>query len=209
MNKTSIIIESVLGAAVVTLFVLFFVFMPKKSVNQVNAAPAEGSFSSFAYVELDSIMANYQFAKDASDKLQTQYEDAQLELKKKQSVLEGKIATQQQDEQKFAEKYQSNSFLSADRAQSEYDRLQTSAAKLQKEYEALQQLAAQKASEFETEMAKLNTQLRDSLDNYLQVYNETAGFEAIFVGAIVLTATEGHDITNQILDGLNARYQAQ
>jgi outer membrane protein len=55
-------------------------------------------------------------------------------------------------------------------------------------------------------MQDLNLQLRDSLDQYVKEYNKEAGFDVIFIGATILTAQEGHDITNQVVDGLNARY---
>ena len=80
MNKTSIIIESILAVAVIVLFVLVFAFKPK--TNKPVQAAADGSGMSFAYINLDSVTAKYQFAIDASNKLQTQYEDAQVEIRK-------------------------------------------------------------------------------------------------------------------------------
>jgi Skp family chaperone for outer membrane proteins len=55
-------------------------------------------------------------------------------------------------------------------------------------------------------MQDLNLQLRDSLDQYVKEYNKEAGFYVIFIGATILTAQEGHDITNQVVEDLNARY---
>ncbi len=86
MNKTSIIIESILAVAVIVLFVLVFAFKPKAG-KPARAAAADGSGMSFAYINLDSVTANYQFAIDASNKLQTQYEDAQVEIRKKENAF--------------------------------------------------------------------------------------------------------------------------
>ena len=85
MNKVSIIIESILAVAVVVLFVLVFMFKPTSKTPAVAAA-ADGSGMSFAYINLDSVTAHYQFAIDASNKLQTQYEDAQVEIRKKENA---------------------------------------------------------------------------------------------------------------------------
>ncbi|MBP5289889.1 MAG: OmpH family outer membrane protein [Paludibacteraceae bacterium] len=55
-------------------------------------------------------------------------------------------------------------------------------------------------------MQDLNLQLRDSLDQYVAEFNKEAGYDVIFIGATILTAQEGHDITDQVVEGLNARY---
>ena len=204
MNKVSIIIESILAVAVVVLFVLVFMFKPAAKTPVVAAA--DGSGMSFAYINLDSVTAQYQFAIDASNKLQTQYEDAQVEIRKKENAFGVKLQNQQKEAQDFQEKVNANAFLSRERAESEMNRIQANGEKLQKEYEALQQLAAQKGAEFEQAMQDLNLQLRDSLDQYVEEYNKEAGFDVIFIGATILTAQEGHDITEQVVAGLNARY---
>ena len=205
MNKTSIIIESILAVAVIALFVLVFAFKPKAG-EPARAAAADGSGMSFAYINLDSVTANYQFAIDASNKLQTQYEDAQVEIRKKENAFGVKYQSQQKEAQAFQEKVNANAFLSRERAESEMNRIQANGEKLQKEYEALQQLAAEKGAEFEQAMQDLNLQLRDSLDQYVAEFNKEAGFDVIFIGATILTAQEGHDITDQVVEGLNARY---
>ena len=203
MNKVSIIIESILAVAVVVLFVLVFTFKP---ANKPAVAAADGSGMSFAYINLDSVTAKYQFAIDASNKLQTQYEDAQVEMRKKENAFGIKLQNQQKEAQDFQDKVNANAFLSRERAESEMNRIQSNGEKLQKEYEALQQLAAQKGAEFEQAMQDLNLQLRDSLDQYVKEFNAEAGYDVIFVGATILTAQEGHDITDQVVEALNARY---
>ena len=205
MNKVSIIIESVLGVAVIVLFVLVFMFKPAAKAP-VAAANNEGAGMTFAYINLDSVTANYQFAIDASNKLQTQYEDAQVEIRKKENAFGVKYQNQQKEAQDFQEKVNANAFLSRERAESEMNRIQANGEKLQKEYEALQQLAAQKGADFEQAMQDLNLQLRDSLDQFVAEFNKEAGYDVIFIGATILTAQEGHDITNQVVEGLNARY---
>ena len=205
MNKVSIIIESILAVAVVVLFVLVFMFKPASKTPAVAAA-ADGSGMSFAYINLDSVTAHYQFAIDASNKLQTQYEDAQVEIRKKENAFGVKYQNQQKEAQDFQEKVNANAFLSRERAESEMNRIQSNGEKLQKEYESLQQLAAQKGAEFEQAMQDLNLQLRDSLDHYVAEYNKEAGYDVIFIGATILTAQEGHDITDEVVAGLNARY---
>jgi len=205
MNKALIIINSVLGVAVIALFVLVFAFKPAKQ-TPVQAAAADGSGMTFAYINLDSVTAHYQFAIDASNKLQSQYEEAQVALRKKETAFGVKYQNQAKEAQDFQDKLNANAFLSRERAESEANRIQANGEKLQKEYEALQQMAAEKGAEFEQAMQELNLQLRDSLDSYVKEYNQTAGYEVIFIGATILTAAEGHDITDEVVEALNARY---
>lgn len=204
MNKTSIIIDAVLAVAIVVLFVLHFSAKPVAGVARV--AGNDSTTHSFAYLNLDSINSQYQFVKDLSDQLNTKYEETRVALSKKEQALQQKAAAIQKDEQDFNEKLQANAFLSRERAESEAKRIQDSGARLQKEVNDFQQLAAQKEQEFNEEMLKLNVQLHDSLDMFLKEYNAEAQYEVIFVGQTILTAAEGHDITDEVVAALNARY---
>lgn len=204
MNKNSIIVDVLLAIAIVVLFVLHFTAKPE--AGSVTIAGGDSAVHSFAYLNLDSINSQYQYVKDLSDQLNTKYEETRLTLSKKEKALQQRAAAIQKDEQDFNEKLQANAFLSRERAESEAKRIQDSGARLQREVNDFQQLAAQKDQEFNEEMLKLNIQLHDSLDNFLKEYNETAKYEVIFVGQTILTAVEGHDITDEVVAALNARY---
>ena len=81
MNKTQIIIDSVLGVAVVVLFVLFFTSKSQSPV--ASSAPLKeytGEALPIAYLNIDSILLNYSFAIEANEKLVSKQEDARLKL---------------------------------------------------------------------------------------------------------------------------------
>lgn len=197
MNKTSIIVESILAIAVVVLFVLHFT-QPK--AQQVVTADGEMVASQenlpVAYLNLDSLLANYAFAQEAQEKLMSKQEDARLKMNTK-------MRTFQSEYEDFQRKLNNNAFLSRERAESEANRLQ-------KKQDELQELEAKLTNEIMIENQNLNMQLRDSLDNYLKIFNADGKYQIIFANTAsdnVLLAQPGYDITNEVVDGLNARYK--
>lgn len=198
MNKISIIVDSVLAAAVVALFVLFFCVNPRccsKGSDAPMAQVQEGNLP-IAYLNVDSLLVNYTFAQEAQEKLMSKQEDARLKLNTRLRTLQGEMAD-------FQRKYENNAFLSQERAQSEYQRLQ------RKEQE-LQELEQKLTNDIVAENQKLNLQLADSLMAFLQVYNADGRFQMILSNQgkdNVLMAAEGMDITEDVITGMNARYK--
>ncbi len=198
MNKIQIIIDSVLAAAIVALFVLVFTVTPCKNgapVENNNVATATEKLA-VAYLNLDSLLANYTFAVEAQDKLMTKQEDARLKLNTKARTLQNEMAD-------FQRKIDNNAFLSRERAESE-------ANKLQKKQQDLQDLEAKLTNDILEENQRLNMQLRDTLDNYLKEYNADGKYQIIFANQTndnVLIAQPGYDITNEVIDALNKRYR--
>ena len=196
MNKTQIIIDSVLGIAVVVLFVLFFT---SKSHSPVaSSAPLKeytGEALPIAYLNIDSILLNYSFAIEANEKLVSKQEDARLKLNTK-------LRTLQNEMQEFQRKYENNAFLSAERAQKEYE-------KLQKKQQDLQLLEQKLSQEILEENQALNLQLADSLTSYLNIFNADGRYQIILSNTAkdnVLMSDDRYDITKEVVEGMNARY---
>ncbi len=200
MNKLSIIIDSVLCVAVIVLFVLFFT--NKQSAPQPVVVNAEGEVVSvqaelpIAYLNLDSLLVNYEFAIEANDKLMSKQEDARLKLNTRARTL-------QQEVDDFQRKLDNNAFLSRERAESE-------ANKLQRKQQELQELEAKLTQDIMLENQNLNMQLADTLTNFLALYNADGRYKMIISNAgkdNVLMADPALDITADVIEGLNARYK--
>ena len=72
MNKTQIVVDSILAVAVIALFTLFFTRKPaEKAVASAENVVVADSNLPIAYLNLDSVLTQYQFAIEASDKLRT------------------------------------------------------------------------------------------------------------------------------------------
>ncbi len=196
MNKIQTVVNVILAAAVVALFVLYFTSRPAAAGSvEENATVQEGNLP-LAYLNVDSLLMKYTFAQEAQETLMSKQEDARLKLNTKLRTLQKEMAD-------FQQKYDNHAFLSAERAQSEYQRLQ-------KKQQDLEELEAKLTQDIMLENQKLNLQLADSLTAYLQVFNADGRFHVILSNNAkdnVLMAAEGYDITNQVIDGLNARYK--
>ena len=103
MNKVQILVNVVLVAAVAALFVLHF--GKKECTPSEVAAPSE--VMPVAYLNVDSLLANYSFAIEASEKLMSKQEDARLKMNTKLRTFQNEVADFQRKLQKSPSIYRS------------------------------------------------------------------------------------------------------
>ena len=103
----------------------------------------------------------------------------------------------------FQQKVQNNGFQSREQAASVQ-------AAIERQGQDLQELQARLGSELDTETAKYNQALRDSLQNFLREYNKTKKYDMILskAGDNILLASKRYDITQDVVNGLNKRYKS-
>lgn len=166
---------------------------PKQDAEPV-AAQTNPTELRIAYVEVDSIMSQYQFCKDNSIILQKKSQNVQNTLQQKAGALQAAAAN-------FQQKLQQNAYTEQQARQ-----IQTGLQKQQADLEALQQRLG---SELQAENEKFNTALHDSIQNFLNVYNKDKKFSLILskAGDNILYADKAHDITKQVIAGLNKAYK--
>lgn len=207
MNKITIIIESILAAAVVALFVLFFTVNPHvKKVNH-DEIVASGELMPIAIINTDSILKHYTLAEEASDKLMARYEESTVKLDTKAKSLQKEVETFQKDVIDFQRKVEANAFLSRERAESEQARLQKKEQQLMAKQQDLENLRQKLSADFMDEQAALTQQLQDSIQAYLREFNADGRYHLVVNDAILLNKVAGYDITDEVIEGLNARYQ--
>lgn len=193
MNKLQILVNVVLVAAVAALFVI--VLSGKKQGETPTAAVEQSEVLPIAYLNTDSLLVNYVFAQEASEKLMKKQEDARLKLNTKARTLQNEMAD-------FQRKLENNAFLSRERAEKEQQRL------IKKQQE-LQELEAKLTEDIMIENQKLNIQLADTLTNFLQEFNADGRYHVILSNSAkdnVLMAAESYNITSEVIKQLNARY---
>lgn len=157
-----------------------------------NAAP---SGLTIAYIQLDTLMSQYQLYKDYSEVLTRKGTNIQNTLAQKQQTLEKHVSA-------FQKKYEGNGFTTRD----ELERAQNN---LQQEQNDLQALAERLNTEFNAEQARINEEARDSIQLFLKQYNKTKKYDYVLVkaGDNMLIANPKYDITNEVVKGLNKRYK--
>jgi len=159
------------------------------------AGEANGAGLKIAYVEVDSLMTQYDFAKDYSVTLQKKSNNARNTLTQKGNALQAAVNN-------FQQKINNNGFQSREQAASVQ-------AAIQRQQNDLQELQARLENELATETAKFNEALRDSLQNFLKDYNKDKKFDLILskAGDNILLAEKKLDITQDVINGLNKRYK--
>jgi outer membrane protein len=200
MKNLSLILNAVLAIAVIVLFVKVFSNNPK--------SPSEKSFYKndslnagllpIAYINVDSLLLNYQFAKEANESLIKKQEDSRLSINTKARQLQTEMG-------EFQRKLEANAFLSRERAEQEQSRLL-------KRQEDLRELDGQLSQQLMQVQQKMSEQLRDTINSFLKEYNKDQKYQLILSNTSsdnILYATEGLDITPEITDLLNKRYAAK
>ena len=174
------------GLAALALIVLFSQCAGKADNQTTNASAQAAGLSGMkiAYVEIDTLLAKYNYCVDLNEAMVKKSENVRLTLNQKAKDLD-------RQKQEFQTKVQNNAYLTQERAQQEYNRI----AKL----------------ELMSENEKNSLQLRDSINAFLKEYNKTKGYSMIISNTgfdNLLYADSIYNITREILDGLNARYSS-
>ncbi len=170
-----------------------------KAASKMDEQPAADTSSAsgmkIAYVEVDSLMTQYDFAKDYSVTLQKKSNNARNTLTQKGNALQAAVNN-------FQQKLNNNGFTSREQAASQQ-------AAIERQQRDLQELQARLENELATETAKFNEALRDSLQNFLKAYNADKNYDLILskAGDNILMANQKFDITNDVINGLNKRYK--
>ena len=163
---------------------------PKMDASPVGDEPVG---MRIAFVELDSLTSQYEYAKLMNDSLEKKRPNLTNTLTRKGKEFESSYAN-------FQQKVQNNGFTSR-------EQFENAQAALQREQNNLTALQARLENELAGEQAKFLQALQDSLDNFLSVYNADKKYDMIVNKAAVLYADKKHDITQDVINGLNKRYK--
>lgn len=145
-----------------------------------------------AIVELDSLTEHYEYAKVMKDSLEKMSANANTVLSNKEKEL-------QRSENSIRTKLQNNGFTS----EQQYN---TAVAALEQERNNAVALASRLNNELQQKQADFLKAMQDSLDNFLAEYNLDKKYDMILNKATVLHADKKYDITQDVINGLNQRY---
>lgn len=198
MKNINLIINGVLIIAVAVLFFLY-VKVNKNASNNPQAFVVGDSIKytklPIAYVNVDTLLMNYNFAKDLNEQLLRKQESSRANLNEKGKALQAEMAD-------FQKKVENNAFLSRERAESEQRRL------VGKQQE-LQQIEQRLSAELMTQQQKMNEQLRDKINTFLKEYNKEKNYDIIISNTMfdnILYAKNSYNITSEVVEKLNEQY---
>jgi outer membrane protein len=166
-----------------------------KMDEQPASSDTAASGMKIAIIEVDSLMTQYTFAKDYSVTLERKSNNARNTLTQKGNALQAAVNN-------FQQKLNNNGFQSREQAASVQNAIQ-------RQQNDLQALQARLENELASETAKFNEALRDSLQNFLLVYNKDKKYDLILskAGDNILMGNARLDITADVINGLNKHYK--
>lgn len=178
--------------------VMFFCQCQQPAGNSENqtenqtSAPTTGL--KIAVVNVDSLLKNYNFCLDLNEGLMRKEENYRLILTEEANKLE-------KEYDDFRRKVQNNVYSSAERAQSEQNRLD-------KKAQSLQDRQAKYSQELDIENASNAQRISEAIDSFLKEYNKIHGYNMIVTKAALLYSDDAMDITADVISGLNAAYKS-
>ena len=203
MKKLPLILSIIALAGVIALAVIDLTKGSKKPAPvQTETTNLEGSI---VYFDLDRVLAEYDMANDL------------------RSVFETKANSINQEVQRRVNKFQKdlNSFNDKiNKGLMTQSTAQVQSQKLQEQQASVENYANQKQQEILEEQQVMLNQIYDAIKTFIDEYNETQGYamviatgsSAIISGDIfpnpVVTGSEELDITDALIEGLNANYVA-
>ncbi len=194
MKNISIILNAVLIVAVGVLFYLHF-SSSKPEAKAKKAKKVETAESAvIAYVNIDSLTKNYKFFQDLRELLIQKQQNSEQSLNRKAAAYE-------KEAMDFQEKIEKH-LITQRQAEEMQQKLMSKQQTILKLRETLGMQLAQ-------DEAAMNKQLHDSINSFLETYNNDGRFKMILsisMGQNLLYGDESLDITEEVIEGLNERY---
>lgn len=185
--------------SIIALLGVILLFINKVSDKNVSSKENENisNNNKIAYVNLDTLVGAYDYYNEMQTKLyQTQNQ--------KGGELDSRYKALQRKAYDISNQVRNNMMTN------------TKAQKLQQQLAAEEQKIMQDKQKYEMELAeegqRINLEILDSVKNYLTIYNKDKNFNLIFsndtLARTILIADDKMNITKEIVDSLNKRYQA-
>lgn len=156
------------------------------------AKQAEGTLPNYRYVDIDTVLAKYNLAKDYNEEMLRMQTNMESEVKRHESSIQSFVS-------KMQNKMQNNGYLS----QESYKADEQTVANMQQN---AQRSVASLQSNFESAAMKAQKAVNDSIEAFIKSYNAKRGYDAIFLKAATLYINPALDITDEVVEGLNASY---
>ena len=197
MKKLPLILSIIALAGVIALAIVNFTKGDAKKPAAVETSDAAALKGEIVYFNMDRVLQEYDMANDLSSVFQTKANSISEEVTRRQNRL-------QRDANSFQDKV-NKGLMTQSTAQVQYQ-------KLQEQDQSFQTYAAQKQQEIAEEQQVMMNQIADAIKTYVDEFNAVKGYAMILttqgeiLPAPVVVADPSLDITDELLEGLNAAY---
>ena len=196
MKNTSLFISiaALLIAAGAAVYVIDGKNSAKTETEAVEAVAQKGAV---VWFNMDTIIQDYDMANDLKSVVETKVQSINNEVNKRGSRLEKDINASQEK---------------IDKGPLTRSVAEVQSQKLQQRQAEFQQYAAQKQQEIAEEQQVMMNQIADAINTFVQAFNAEREYAMIIatqgdiLSAPVVAGDPDLDVTQEILDGLNAAY---
>lgn len=199
MKNLSLVLNIVLLIAVAVLYFLHF-----KQPNTSGQAPvlvdlkkdtlSSATAAEIAYVNTDTLMAKYEYYKTTSDNMKSRREKLEQEVNGRARSLQNEFAAYQR---------KSNSMT--------VEQIQAAEQTLRMKEAELRQYSEKLANDLAKEEQQKTEELLQKISDYLKNYIKGKPYKYVFAytkgASAILYAQDNLNITQEVLDGLNAEYK--
>lgn len=159
--------------------------------KKVVSSKSVKELPNYRYVDIDTVLAKYNLAKDYTEEMLRMQSNLESEAKRHENSIKSFASSM---ENKYKNNQYTEQTYNAD--QQRMQQMQTNAASA---LDKLQRSSAEAAMAGEKVV-------QDSIHAFIEKYNASHHYDAIFLKAATLYIDPALDITEEVIEGLNARY---
>lgn len=198
MKRLSLLLNIVLAIAVVALYILHFtgIGTGRKSNSEISLTSGSAVGNNIFYVQIDSVISNFDMAKDLSGELESKFNSSDATLKSKQESYQKEVNDYQYKMQR--------GLITRSDAQNIEQQLYVKQQDLMKLQQDL-------STEINEKQVVMNRQVINSIMEYLKENSTQYNYKYVLgtsFGGNILYANDSLDITRSITEGLNTKYAA-
>lgn len=194
-------IQNIITSSIAAFSILTLVACKNKDTGNTttpsNNSETTTPSTKIAFINLDSLDANYQYIIDGKAKFEAEQKNMEAELKRLEQSIQAQYRTLQK---KIDDKSIS---------QVEYESMGKKIQSMEQNY---QQKGQALSGQFMMKTDSFQVQYRKKVDDFLASYNKDGKYDYILTyqygGTNVLYANKALDITNDVVTGLNAAYKS-
>ncbi|RCH56565.1 OmpH family outer membrane protein [Mucilaginibacter hurinus] len=168
----------------------------KPAATTTASTPAATPTATIVYVQQDSLLAKYGYAKDLSDRLQKKGRSAESDLVSRKQAFQREVAEYQKD---------ANTMSAEQRAPIEQ--------RLQRKGQELQTYEQNATAQFQNESGNETEKLYNKIVAFTKKYAKEKGYKMILTHSkanpIMYYGDESLDVTADVVKGLNAEYDKE
>ena len=160
---------------------------------QATQAASTGAVPNFRFIDADTIGLKYNLAIDFNEQMVKMQSNLEEEQKKQGNALQQQYAAWQTKMQNA-------------QSQAEADKVKGEVESIQNQQAAAEKKISQMAADMEKTIGNNAKIMQDSITNFLRDFAQQNGYDAIIVNTAAPYYNPSLDVTAEVLEGLNARY---